>query len=141
MKIILLVLPLLLMGCTTARGGILKSIFTAQVADEVKVADKVTGIEKASIKSSVAAEASSQIGQTNEKTITGRDSNTSTYNDTKVVERYIGLMKTFLWTVGCISATIISALCGVIALLSRGLIWCLRYMLESERIEQEDQNR
>ncbi len=48
---------LFLPACASAKGGPLSGLFTAKVADEVKVADKVTGVERMENKVADKAEA------------------------------------------------------------------------------------
>jgi hypothetical protein len=141
----LLLLALLLLlpvaGCASF-GSWAKGLVTFKAADKIQAAEKITGVEKLNAKVADKAEAnvSAQIGQTvtSEKTEAGRDISTSTYNDTKVMERYIALMKTFIYTIVGIAAAIISALSALIGALIAGLVYCLKYMLESERMEQEE---
>ena len=87
MKKFIFILFFILPACKTFTGA--GSLIGIKAADKMQIAEKVTGIEKATIDTKMHVETQGQIGQTvtSEKTQAGRDVSSKVINDSKVVSQ------------------------------------------------------
>ena len=132
----LLLLPLLVIcGCATSP---LSGLVTLKAAEQIKAADRITGIEK------VADTANAQIGSGNESnkinttTRAGRDisqgsGNTMT-NDSEIMKDYIKLMKYMIKLLAGIVSVQFATMMGLIG-------WVIKFLLKQDSKKDEFMER